>query len=162
MSGLFLNFYQVDIPAKVTLIEALEYSPYSSKEGFTTLKESFPQLSFYRDNDKILLWRKTKDAELPENFEYINIDFTEKAKVLSKILERSIIDYVEPKGYQIFKNKHSNAWEIISPKDVLNGSIEGLSVNRIVHFSPCFFFKESKLLLGFSLSTSLKNSFTWM
>src|SRR5690606_17995097 len=125
------------------------------------LKESFPHLSIYRYNDKILLWRNSNDSELLENVTSIYIDFTEKPKVLSKIFERSIIDFVEPKGYQIFKNKHSNTWEIISPKDVLNGSIEGLSVNRIVHFSPCFFFKESKLLLGFSLSTSLKNSFTW-
>jgi hypothetical protein len=161
MSGLFLNFYQVDIPTKVASIDSVEYSPYASKEAFISLKESFPNLSFYRDDDKILLWRNSSESELPENSVSINIDFTEKAKVLSKILERSIIDYVEPKGYQIFKNKHSNSWEIISPKDVLNGSIEGLSVNRIVHFSPCFFFKESKLLLGFSLSTSLKNSFTW-
>ena len=161
MSGLFLNFYQVDIPAKAASIDSVEYYPYASKEAYISLKESFPNLSFYRDNDKILLWKKSSGSELPENTTSINVDFTEKAKVLSKILERSIIDFVEPKGYRIFKNKHSNSWEIISPKDVFNGSIEGLSVNRIVHFSPCFFFKESKLLLGFSLSTSLKNSFTW-
>lgn len=161
MSGLFLNFYQVDIPTKVTSIDSVEYSFYASKKAFINLKESFPNLSFYRDDDKILLWRNTNDSELPENSASINIDFTEKAKVLSKILEKSIIHYIESKGYQIFKNKHSNSWEIISSKDVLNGSIEGLSVNRIVHFLPCFFFKESKLLLGFSLSTSLKNTFTW-
>src|SRR5690606_23888678 len=150
-----------DIPTKAASIDSVEYSPYASKEAFIGLKKSFPNLSFYRDDDKILLWKNSSDSELPENSLSINIDFTEKAKVLTKILERSIIDYVEQKGYQIFKNKHSNSWEIISPKDVLNGSIEGLSVNRIVYFSPCFFFKESKLLLGFSLSTSLKNSFTW-
>lgn len=161
MSGLFLNFYQVDIPTKATSINSVEYSPYASKEAFIALKQSFPNLSFYRDGDKILLWRNINETELPENTTSINIDFTEKAKVLSKALERSIIDYVEQKGYKVFKNRHSNAWEIISSKDVLSGSIEGLSLNRIVHFSPCFFFKESKLLLGFSLSTSLKNSFTW-
>lgn len=161
MSGLFLNFYQVDIPTKAVSIDSVEYSPYASKEAFIGLKESFPDLSFYRNDDKILLWKKTRESELPENTISINVDFTDKAKVLSKILERSIIDFIEPKGYKIFKNKHSNSWEIISPKDVLNGSIVGLSVNRIVHFSPCFFFKENKLLLGFSLSTSLKNSFNW-
>jgi hypothetical protein len=161
MSGLFLNFYQVIIPTKATSIDSVEYSPYSSKEAFMGLKKRFPNLSFYRDQDKILLWKNSSDTELPDNATPINIDFTKKVKVLSKILERSIIDFVEPKGYRIFKNKHSNSWEIISQKDVLNGSIEGLYVNRIVHFSPCFFFKENKLLLGFSLSTSLKNSFTW-
>lgn len=161
MSGLFLNFYQVEIPTKTVSIEAVDYNHYASKEAFISLKDKFENLSFYRDDDKILLWKKSSKSEFPENTTFINIDFTDKAKVLSKILEVSIIDFVEPKGYRIFKNKHSNSWEIISPKDLLNGNIEGLSVNRIVHFSPCFFFKESKLLLGFSLSTSLKNSFTW-
>jgi hypothetical protein len=161
MSGLFLNFYQVDIPTKTASIDSVEYSKYASKEAFIALKESFPNLFFYRDDDKFLIWKKNNEVELPENTTSINIDITEKAKVLSKILERAIINFIEPKGYRLFKNKHSNSWEIISSKDILNGSIEGLAVNRIVHFSPCFFFKENKLLLGFSLSTSLKNSFTW-
>lgn len=161
MSGLFLNFYQVDIPTKTASIDSVEYSKYASKEAFIALKESFSNLFFYRDDDKFLIWKKNNEVELPKNTTSINIDFTEKAKVLSKILERAIINFIEPKGYRLFKNKHSNSWEIISSKDILNGSIEGLAVNRIVHFSPCFFFKENKLLLGFSLSTSLKNSFTW-
>lgn len=161
MSGLFLNFYQVDIPAKTVSIDSVEYSKYASKEAFISLKDNFPNLFFYRDDDKFLILKKNNEAELPENVDSINIDFSEKSKVLSKILERSIINFIESKGYKIFKNKHSNSWEIISQKDILNGSIEGLTVNRIVNFSPCFFFKENKLLLGFSLSTSLKNSFTW-
>jgi len=161
MSGLFLNFYQVDIPTKTASIDSVEYAKYASKEAFLALKENFPNLFFYRDDDKFLIWKKNDEGELPENTLKINIDFTEKTKVLSKILERSVINFIEPKGYRLFKNKHSNSWEIISSKDILNGSIEGLAVNRIVHFSPCFFFKDNKLLLGFSLSTSLKNSFTW-
>ncbi|TPG44147.1 argonaute/piwi family protein [Flavobacterium pectinovorum] len=161
MSGLFLNFYQVDIPAKAVLIDSIQYSKYASKEAFFALKDSFPDIFFYRDDENLLIWKKNNKAHLPENVYPINIDLSEKTKVLSKILERSIIDFIEPKGYKIFKNKHSNCWEIISPKDILNSSIEGLTVNRIVSFLPCFFFKESKLLLGFSLSTSLKNSFTW-
>jgi hypothetical protein len=161
MSGLFLNFYQVDIPTKTASIDSVEYASYASKDAFIALKENFPNLFFYRNDDKFLIWKRNSASELPENSTKTNIDFTEKAKVLSKILERSIINFIEPKGYKIFKNKHSNSWEIISPKDILNGSIDGLAVNRIVHFSPCFFFKENKLLLGFSISTSLKNSFTW-
>jgi hypothetical protein len=161
MSGLFLNFYQVEIPTISTSIDSVDGSRYDSKEAYKALRNTFPNLHFYRDGDKILIWKKNDAATLPENNSPINIDFTEKPKVLSRILEMSIIDFIEPIGYRIFKNKHSNSWEIISPKDILNGDIEGLTVNRIVHFSPCFFFKENKFLLGFSLSTSLKNSFTW-
>ncbi len=93
---------------------------------------------------RFLIWKKNNEVALPENTTSINIDFTEKAKVLSKILERAIINFIEPKGYRLLKNKHSNSWEIISSKDILNGSIEGLAVNRIVHFSPCFFYKENE------------------
>ncbi|HRK29355.1 MAG TPA: hypothetical protein PK239_18910, partial [Chitinophagales bacterium] len=124
MSGLFLNFYQVDIPTKAASIDSVEYSPYASKEAFIGLKESFPNLSFYRDDDKILLWRNSNDSELPKNAVSINIDLTEKAKVLSKILERSIIDFVKPKGYMIFKNKHSNSWAAIL---AINGRINTIS-----------------------------------
>lgn len=161
MSGLFLNFYQVDIPLKEVSIDSVEYSKYSSKEAFIALKDNFPDLFFYRDDTKYLIWKKNKETELPENTESIIINLEEKVKVLSKILEKSIIDFLEFKGYKIIKTRHSNSWEIISSKDILNGDIEGLKVNRIVNFSPNFFFKENKLLLGFSLSTSLKNSFTW-
>ena len=51
MSGLFLNFYQVDIPTKTASIDSVEYSKYASKEAFIALKESFPNLFFYRDVD---------------------------------------------------------------------------------------------------------------
>ena len=161
MSGLFLNFYQVDVPTKTVSIDSIEYSKHASKEAFIDLKDNFPNLFFYRDDEKFLIWKKNEKDRLPENADSIKIDLSEKVKVLSKIMERSIIDFIESKGYKIFKSKHSNSLEINSPKDILNGSIEGLTVNRIVNFSPCFFYKENRLLLGFSLSTSLKNSFTW-
>ncbi|MCV2486509.1 Piwi domain-containing protein [Flavobacterium sp. SH_e] len=163
MSGLFLNFYQISISAstEISYVHSLSYNDYSSREAFNKLKSDFPNLSFYRDNDKILIWKNNSEAEYPKGTYLVDINFVEKPKVLSKILERRIISFIEAKGYKLFKNKHSNSWEIISPKDVLNGEFEGLIVNRIVHFSPCFFYKEDVLLLGFSLSTSLKNSFSW-
>ncbi|MBL7840602.1 MAG: hypothetical protein JNJ75_10710 [Cyclobacteriaceae bacterium] len=161
MSGLFLNFYQVDIPTKSTTIDFIDYSLYSTKEAFIELKERYKDLAIYRDDTKILLWKKSGESKLPENTKTLSFNLWERPKVLSKVLERSIIDFVSSKGYRVFKNRYSNSWEIISPKDVLAGSIDGLQVNRIVHFSPVYFYKEGKLLLGFSLSTSLKNSFTW-
>ena len=50
---------------------------------------------------------------------------------------------------------------VLSSKDVLQNSISGLEINRVVHFSPYFCYKEEKLLLGFTLSCSLKNRFNW-
>ena len=55
MSGLFLNFYQVEINTKTVSIKAVGFNHYASKEAFLTLKEKFKNLSFYRDDDKILL-----------------------------------------------------------------------------------------------------------
>lgn len=92
MSGLFLNFYQVEIPTKIASIDSIEYSPYASKEAFISLKDKFPNLSFYRDNDRILIWKRNNNTEIPDNISAVNIDLTENAKVLSKILERSILD----------------------------------------------------------------------
>jgi hypothetical protein len=161
MSGLFLNFYQVDIPTTTASIHSVEYHHYASKEALLALKEKFPQLHFYRNNNRYLIWKSDSEAELPQDTTVINVDFSENAKILSKVLENSIIDFIKPKGYKLFKNKYLNSWEIISQKDILCGRIEGLVVNRIVHFSPSFFFKEDKILLGFTLSTSLKNTFTW-
>jgi hypothetical protein len=163
MSGLFLNFHQVEIPTKTVSVNSIEYSSYATKEAFIALKEKYPTHSFYRDDNRILFWSKVDNIPDPEGAVPVTVNFGEKAKVLSKILERAIIDYLVKKleKYRVFKNKHSNTWEIISPNDILKGSIEGLTVSRIVHFSPYFFFKENKFLLGFSLSASLKNSFTW-
>lgn len=108
MSGLFLNFYQVDIPTRIVSIDSIEYSPYATKEAFKALKEKYPNHSFYRSDDKILILSKGNSSENPDNSIQINIDLNKKAKVLSKILERSIIDYIETIGiYRFFKNKHS-------------------------------------------------------
>jgi hypothetical protein len=164
MSGLFLNFYQAEISLETSSVDSIDYKHYATKEAFLTLKEQFPNHFFYRDEDKILIWNKINCDGRHPNAKTLEIDFNKKTKVLSKIFELSIVDYLNNKlkEYKIFKNKHSNTWEIISPNDILKGSIEGLIVNRIVHFAPCFFFREDKILLGFSLSTSLKNSFTWL
>ena len=161
MSGLFLNFYTVEIPLSTVNLDYLNYDKYSSKESFTTLRKEYPNLSFYRFDDKILLWSIDSQSQYPIPNGNISIDLNDNAKVLSKILENTIIDFVKNKGYSIFKNKFSNTWEIISKKDLLCDSISGLKLNRIVHFAPVFFRKEEKLILGFSLATSLKNSFTW-
>ncbi len=162
MSGLFLNFYNIEIPDKLISIEAVDYKPFSTKEGFNKLKTDFPECSFYRDSDKILIWNIINFSG-PENSYVVSFNLNEKPKVFSKIIEYSIVSYIKSKmpEYRIFKNKHSNAWEIISSRDVLTASISGLVVNRVIHFSPCFFYKDDKFLIGFSLSTSLKNSFIW-
>lgn len=161
MSGLFLNFYTIEIPLSTVGFDYLDYAKYTSKESFTALREEYPYLSFYRFNDKILMWATSTQSTYPKSDGNVSICLNNNAKVLSKILENAIIDYVKRKGYSVFKNKFSNTWEIISNLDLLNGLISGLKTNRIVHYSPYFFSKEDKLVLGFSLSASLKNTFVW-
>ncbi|WP_299188474.1 Piwi domain-containing protein [uncultured Aquimarina sp.] len=162
MSGLFLNFYQVEINLKEVSTKALNYSDYQSKEDFISLRDSNKNCTFYRENDKILVWSaKGLIGEFEQLPDYkINLD--DNPKILSRIIENGIIDLLKETGsYLIFKNKYSNSWEIVSSKDVLKNSIKGLEINRVVHFSPYFCYKEEKLLLGFTLSSSLKNRFTW-
>lgn len=164
MSGLFLNFFTVEIPFKTVDVEYLKYNDYSTKESLRTLRKEYSDFTFYRNGDKILLWSKKGGISTKLNyFQTFNaqINLEDNAKVLSKILEESIISFSAEKGYKVFPNKYSGSWEIISPKNLLINQIEGLQVNRIVHFSTHFFSKDNKLILGFSLSTSLKNTFTW-
>jgi hypothetical protein len=163
MSGLFLNFYQLEVPSKNIRINSLDYNLYSTKEAFITLREDFPNQYFYRDQDKLLFWIRDENSNaMPESSGITDIEISQKPKLLSKIVELSILDLiVKLDGFKVFKNKYSNTWEIVSSKDLLNNSILGLKVNRLVNFAPYFFYKEDKLLLGFTLSTSLKNTFTW-
>ncbi|KAA3436752.1 Piwi domain-containing protein [Rufibacter hautae] len=162
MSGLFLNFYQVEVPLKTIPINFVKYSSYSTREEFQALKAVYPNCIFYREDDRILIWSINGTADYPKGCQQAMIDLEQKPKVLSKILETSILGYLNSiNKYKVSKNRHTSTWEILSPKDILGGTIQGLTVKRIVHFSPCYFRKDNKLLIGFSLSTSLKNSFTW-
>lgn len=162
MSGLFLNFYQIEIDSKEVSTKALNYSDYQSKEDFINLRDSNKECTFYRENDKILIWSlKDINNEFQKLPDY-KIDLKENPKIISRIIENGIIGLLKGiDSYRIYKNKYSHTWEIISSKDILQNSIEGLQINRVVHFSPYFCYKEEKLLLGFTLSSSLKNRFTW-
>jgi len=162
MSGLFLNFYQVEIDLKEVSAKVLNYSDYQSKEDFISLRDSNKKCTFYRENDKILVWSVNElNSEFKQLPDY-KINLVDNPKILSRIIEKGVIDLLkETDSYRIFKNKYSNTWEIISSKDVLQNSINGLEINRVVHFSLYFCYKEEKLLLGFTLSSSLKNIFTW-
>ncbi len=163
MSGLFLNFYQVEIPLKTIEVHALKYEAFQTKEDYKRLRDNFPECKFYRYNEHILFWGCNEESKQPPNSYSIKIDLFQELKVLSKIFELSTIALFKEKlkDYKVYKNKYSNTWEIISPKDVLEASIDGLVVNHVVNFSPCFFIKDDKVLFGFSLSDSLKNTFTW-
>lgn len=162
MSGLFLNFYQIEMDLKKVYAKALNYSDYQRKEDFLSLRDSNEKCTFYREDDKILVWSVN---ELNREFEQLpdyKINLDDNPKILSRIIENGIIDLLKEKdSYRIFKNKYSNTWEIISSKDILQNSIKGLEINRVVLFSPYYCYKEEKLLLGFTLSCSLKNRFTW-
>ena len=162
MSGLFLNFYQVEIDLKKVSVKTLNYSDYQSKEDFKTLRDSNEDFEFYKEDDKILVWSikelNSKFEQLPEH----KINLSDNPKIVSRIIENGVIDLLkQTNSYRIFKDKYSNTWEIISSKDILQNSIDGLEINRVVHLSPYFFYKEEKLLIGFTLSSSLKNKFIW-
>lgn len=158
MSGLFLNFYQVNIELDTVSIPYKLRSEYPTKNDFVSLKRKYPNSLFYSFEDKILFWNNNNELS---NVETISINLNENYKVVSKFLSDSIIDFVKEKGYFTFKNKYSYSWEIKSSKDVLNDSIQGLEVNRVIELSPYFFTRGDKQFIGFTLSTFLKNRFTW-
>ena len=158
MSGLFLNFYQVNIKLDTVSIPYKMRSDYPTKDNFISLKKEYPNSLFYSYEDKILFWNNNTEIS---NVETVSINLNENYKVVSKFLSDSIIDFVKEKGYSVFKNKYSYTWEIKSNKDVLSNTIQGLEVNRVIELSPYFFTKGDKQFIGFTLSTFLKNKFTW-
>lgn len=163
MSGLFLNFFQVDIDAKTVAFFAKNYDEYLNKDDFREFRSANSNYIIYRNYNDILIWNN--DNETPEIAELnqVEINLSEHPYVFSKILEHGIIDYLKDKfvDYKIFRNRYANTWQIISQNDLLENKIGGLTLNRVVHFSSYQTIKENKLLIGFSLSTSLKNTFTW-
>lgn len=161
MSGLFLNIYTVEVSESIVEFSYLNYDNYSTKEAFKALQKDYSEVRFYRFDDKILILSQNQSSIFPDTTNKISLNLKDNVKVISKIIENGIVDFAKKSGYQIRKNKHSNTWEIISSKDTLGNNISGLVVNRIVHFATHFFSKDDKLILGFSLSTSLKNSFSW-
>lgn len=161
MSGLLINFYQVEIDQKTIVAKVLNYSEYETKEKYIELRDTNPNCSFYREDDKIIILGDNLKKEFKQLPDY-EIDLNNNTKILSRIIENGFIDFFRSlEAYKVFKNKYSNTWEIISSKDIFNNSIQGLVVNRTVHFSPFFTYKDDKLFIGFTLSTSLKNKFTW-
>lgn len=159
MSGLFLNFYHIDIELDTVSIPYKLRSEYPTKDDFISLKKEYPNNFFYSFDDKILFWNNIDNKN--SGVETVSINLNENYKVLSKFLTDGIIDFVKEKGYAVFKNKYSHTWEIKSNRDILNGTIQGIEVNRVIELSPYFFTRENKRFIGFSLSTFLKNCFTW-
>ncbi len=163
MSGLFLNFYQIELSKSETDIPFLNFSDYPTKESYKELRASEPKRHFYRFDDKIFYWSFNGELTPIEQSSSVTLGIDDCPKIYSRIIEDGIISYLRNSlsDYKIFKNRYGNSWEIISNKDSLKGAISGLEINRAVHFSPYFFKRGEQLTMGFTLSTSLKNRFTW-
>lgn len=83
-------------------------------------------------------------------------------KLFSRILESCTISFLKSINvYEIRKNRYSNSWELSSSRDLLEGKISGLNINKTVHFATYFTGDEQEITFGFTLSTSLCNNFTW-
>lgn len=162
MSGLFLNFYHIELSHLETTLLYLNFSDYPTKDLYFKLRDENPSVHFYRYDDKILYWLLNNQEDPINSLNRLNISESIDPKIFSRIIEDSIISFMRNlEGYGIFKNKYSNTWEIISNKDLLNSTISGLEINRVVHFAPYFIKRGENVTFGFTLSTSLKNSFTW-
>lgn len=149
MSGLFLNFYHLEIPSPSTIdFPTLPYRLYTTKEAFKQLKDDHPRWTFYRDGDLIYAWTRDENAEMLVNAATLPVMLSERPKLLAKMFELGVIDLIARSGgYRFFKNKHAGVWEIISQKDLLKGAIPGLVVNRVVHFSTAYFLKKINCFL---------------
>lgn len=130
------------------------------KDDFEALKEQYKGCSFYTYEDKIFIWNIQQ--ENVEGCLNINVDLSDNYKILSKILTDAVIGFCHEAGYAVHKNNFSHTWELKSKRDILQGKINGLEVNRVIELSPYFFSKDGRRFIGFTLSTNLKSRFTWL
>jgi hypothetical protein len=162
MSGLSLNFVEYEMTRNTIPIHYLPYNNYPTRESYYELRDRNPNLSFYRYNDKIYYWPLKPNFVNSLSGKSISVSVTEHPKIISKIAEQALIEFMfSINSYKIRKNSHSHLWELISEKDALDGTINGLSIHRKMNISPYFFSPSNKIRYGFTFSNNLKYRFTW-
>ena len=162
MSGMFLNFIEYEFTRDTISIFSLPYKDYPSKEAYFDLIQTYKELSFYRQDDKIFYWPKKSDIQDNLGGTAVTFSTGEMPKVVSKIMEISLIEFMSNlNNYVITKDGYSHTWQLVSHRDALDGKIEGLVVNRRMSISPIFLCPTNKIRFGFTFANNLKYKFVW-
>ncbi len=162
MSGLFVNYFECQFEKSSYNIKFLPYEKYETKEKFKSLRTSHPNFDFSRDGDKIFYWELEKSAQDELGGQTISISADKYSRVFINILERAIIHRLRSlENYRVYKDSYSQVWKIISKKDLLDSSFEGLVANRQICLNTFYRFSDGKVSFGIVLSAEIENKFIW-
>lgn len=162
MGGLTLNFIQYELSHETIPVKYLPNINYQSKEEYLKLKESHPDLIFYRQGDKIFYWETQSGVQSSLIGTSFNATSINNPKIVSKITEEALIKFLKTlNSYKITKNSHSHSWDLVSSINLFEGILDGLKVFRCLSINPYFVYSGGKLQYGFTFSMNLKFQFHW-
>lgn len=162
MSGLFINFFECKFLQSKTRINFLPYTSYSTKSLYDELIRSNKGLAFTRDDDKIYYWKLMPNTLDNLRGKSVTLEATDHPRIFTRMLEKAIVECLTSlPGYSLSYHRYSNTWKMLSDKDLLTNSIDGLVVRRHVNLSVHYYQQGDQMLFGLVLSTSLQNHFLW-
>ncbi|SFX22163.1 Piwi domain-containing protein [Cytophaga hutchinsonii ATCC 33406] len=161
MTGLFVNFFECKLSKSKFNIYEMPYVSYNTKEKYTALRKENPDYKFYKVANTIYYWSITALPSTTLTGKSITVNTAEHPKVISKIIEESILAFFRTNYSAVYKKQQCHYWDIVSNKELLNPSIKGLSVKNQTHFNTYFFRTGENISYGFLLSTSLRLNITY-
>lgn len=162
MSGLFVNYFECQFEKYTFNIKFLPYEKYPTKEEYKSLRANHANLDFSRDGEKLFYWELEKSAQDDLGGQAISISADKNPRVFINILERAIVHRLRSlENYRVYKDSYSQVWKIISKKDLLDSSFDGLVVNRQICLNTYYRFSDGKVSFGLVISSEIENKFTW-
>lgn len=166
MGGLSLNYFECNLTSQKAKIKYLDYSMYSTKEKYDELRNSYKDYCFYRDNDNRIYYWSFNYQTIDDEFKGIPIEISisDKPGIFAKMIEMGVIfNIFKPnKNVKVYKNKHSNTWEVVTLSDLLDNKIPGLSVYRMINLNMFYSLNSNNnITLGICISPGVKNTFLW-
>lgn len=169
MTGLFLNTFECKFKKDYFDLHYLPYNEYESKEAFKNLRVDNADYEFYRFDNvlsngqterRIYFWCKSSSSQNILNGKVDRIYISNNPKIISKIIELSIIQHFKNfQKFEIFKKREQHFWNVISPTNLIP-EISGLVIRNVFSFNTFFYSHNDELSFNFILSRSLKIDFT--
>lgn len=165
MAGTLLNYVEIELIKNQLMIKSIAHSSGKIKELRVQHGNDY---HFYFYDNQILYWPKRDNVEDSLGGKEITIEKERHPNVFSKIIENAIADFFSvltnqdgSKAYRVYKNLHHHIWEFTSNKNEAQDLLSGLGIYRRISLHPLFLKPKEKIILGFTISASLKYRFLW-
>lgn len=158
MKGTSLNFFECKFNNDVIEAYCIDYV---DKNQFNSLRETFPDIFFYRfEGNKIYFWKKRKNAKIPVELKgtCIHLKLIDYPQIFKTIITNSVAELFKNNGAIVHKDRYSSIFEIESNNNATK-AIDGLEVKKLLLLDS-YYSNESKMF-GLTLAFKTKNIFRW-